>query len=140
MAMMASQDEGAAASAEMQHRAVTAEISEAMVRLYKDVFGRGPTRARTEFAGPDTVICSLWDTLTLGERSLVEIGQHDRARENRILFQYARAKDFVGIIEGQTGRKVIGFVSGMDVRADVAAEVFYLVPRAMDGDGAGAAS
>jgi uncharacterized protein YbcI len=130
---MASQDEGAAASDDVQQRALTAEISDAMVRLYKDVFGRGPTRARTEFAGRDTVICSLWDTLTLGERSLVEIGQDDRARETRILFQYVRSQDFVGIIEKNTGRKVIGFVSGMDVHADVAAEVFYLGGRTGDG-------
>jgi uncharacterized protein YbcI len=134
---MASQDEGAAPADDTQ-RVVTAEISDAMVRLYKEVFGRGPTRARTDFAGADTVICSLWDTLTLGERSLLEIGQHDRARETRILFQYARAGDFVGIIEQNTGRKVVGFVSGMDVEADVAAEVFYLGGRA-DGDGEPAA-
>ena len=34
---------------------VRAEISREMVRLYKELFGRGPTKARTEFAGPDIV-------------------------------------------------------------------------------------
>jgi uncharacterized protein YbcI len=38
---------------------VRAEISREMVRLYKDQFGRGPTKARTEFAGPDIVVCTL---------------------------------------------------------------------------------
>ncbi len=37
---------------------VRAEISREMVRLYKELFGRGPTKARTEFAGSDIVICS----------------------------------------------------------------------------------
>jgi uncharacterized protein YbcI len=134
---MASQDEGTTASDDAQQRTLTADISDAMVRLYKEIFGRGPTRVRTDFAGPDTVICSLWDTLTLGERSLLEIGQHDRARETRILFQYAREKDFVGIIEQRTGREVIGFVSGMDVKADVASEVFYLGGQTGDGASAG---
>jgi uncharacterized protein YbcI len=130
---MASQNEDATASSDdSAQRALTADISEAMVRLYKDLFGRGPTRAKTEYAGADTVICSLWDTLTLGERSLLEIGQHDRARETRILFQYARSADFIDIIQGRTGRKVVGFVSGMDVENDVAAEVFYLEPRPGD--------
>jgi uncharacterized protein YbcI len=126
---MASRNEDAPASDDPAQRAVTADISDEMVRLYKDLFGRGPTRARTDYAGPDTVICTLWDTLTWGERSLLEIGHHDRARETRILFQYARAEDFIGIIEQRIPRKVIGFVSGIDVSADVASEVFYLEPR-----------
>ena len=36
-------------------------ISNAMVRLHKDQFGRGPTNARAYFAGPDAVMCVLED-------------------------------------------------------------------------------
>src|SRR5215203_4246295 len=35
-----------------------AEISREMVRLYKEQFGRGPTKARTAFAGADCLICT----------------------------------------------------------------------------------
>lgn len=44
---------------------IRAEISREMVRLYKELFGRGPTKARTEFAGSDIVICTLENTFDL---------------------------------------------------------------------------
>ena len=34
-----------------QDRSPMLEISNAMVRLYKEAFGRGPTKARAQFAG-----------------------------------------------------------------------------------------
>lgn len=49
---------------EPEFDSIRAEISREMVRLYKELFGRGPTKARTEFAGPDIVICSLENTFT----------------------------------------------------------------------------
>ena len=109
-----------------QHESVRAEISREMVRLYKELFGRGPTKARTEFAGPDIVICSLEDTFTPAERSLVEMGEHQRLRDTRMYFQYATAEKFREIIERLTGRKVRAFISGLDPEADLCAEVFYL--------------
>lgn len=105
---------------------VRAEISREMVRLYKDLFGRGPTKARTEFAGPDIVICSLENTFTPAERSLVEMGEHQRLRDTRMYFQAATADKFREIIERLTGRKVRAFVSGLDAEVDLCSEVFYL--------------
>lgn len=109
---------------------VHAEISREMVRLYKELFGRGPTRARTEFAGPDIVICSLEDTFTPAERSLVEMGEHQRLRDTRMYFQAATHDKFTEIVERVTGRKVRAFISGLDAGADVCAEVFYLEGKA----------
>lgn len=105
---------------------VHAEISREMVRLYKEVYGRGPTKARTEFAGPDIVVCSLEDTFTPAERSLAEMGEHQRLRDTRMYFQSATAEKFTEIIERVTGRRVRAFVSGLDPNADICAEVFYL--------------
>lgn len=105
---------------------VRAEISREMVRLYKELFGRGPTKARTEFAGPDIVICSLENTFTPAERSLVEMGEHQRLRDTRLYFQSATHDKFTEIIERLTGRKVRGFISGLDAEADICSEVFYL--------------
>jgi uncharacterized protein YbcI len=107
----------------------TAQISNEMVRLYKELFGRGPTRARTAFAGPDTIIATLEDTLTPAERSMADLGEHQRLRDVRLLFQYARERDFRDTIERLTGRRVRAFISGMDTREDVAAEIFYLEPE-----------
>jgi len=108
---------------------VHAEISREMVRLYKELYGRGPTKARTEFAGPDIVICSLEDTFTPAERSLVEMGEHQRLRDTRMYFQSATAEKFTVIIERVTGRRVRAFISGLDAGADICAEVFYLESR-----------
>ena len=53
-----------------------AELSREMVRLYKDLFGRGPTKSRTDFAGPDIVVCTLEQSLTPAEQALAERAQH----------------------------------------------------------------
>jgi uncharacterized protein YbcI len=105
---------------------IRAEISREMVRLYKELFGRGPTKARTEFAGPDIVICSLENTFTPAERSLAEMGEHQRLRDTRLYFQAATSEKFREIIERVTGRKVRAFISGLDANVDVCAELFYL--------------
>jgi uncharacterized protein YbcI len=105
---------------------IRAEISREMVRLYKELFGRGPTKARTEFAGPDIIICSLENTFTPAERSLVEMGEQQRLRDTRMYFQAATEDKFREIVERLTGRKVRAFTSGIDADADVCAEIFYL--------------
>jgi len=109
-----------------RHDSVRAEISREMVRLYKELFGRGPTKARTEFAGPNIIICSLENTFTPAERSLAEMGEQQRLRDTRIYFQYATSEKFREIIERVTGRSVRAFISGIDAEVDVCAEVFYL--------------
>ena len=105
---------------------IRAEISREMVRLYKELFGRGPTKARTEFAGPDIVICSLENTFTPAERSLVEMGEHQRLRDTRLYFQVATSEKFREIVERLTGRRIRAFISGLDADADICSEVFYL--------------
>jgi uncharacterized protein YbcI len=108
---------------------IRAEISREMVRLYKELFGRGPTKARTEFAGPDIVICSLENTFTPAERSLAEMGEHQRLRDTRMYFQAATHEKFREIVERVTGRRVRAFISGIDADVDVCSEVFYLEAR-----------
>ena len=104
-----------------------------MVRLFKEQFGRGPTRARAEWAGPDASSCILEDTLTPAERNLVEMGEHERLREMRMFFQYATCREFCEPIERLTGRKVRAFISGLDTEASgLACEVFVLHPPGAD--------
>ena len=38
-------------------------VSNAMVKLHKEQFGRGPTNARSYLAGADTLVCTLEDSL-----------------------------------------------------------------------------
>ena len=106
-----------------------AEISREMVRLYKELFGRGPTRAKTYFVGTDLVISTLEHSLTRAERALAEMGEHQRLRDTRMYFQHATEGEFRAVVERVLGRKVRAFISGLDTGQDVAAEVFYLEPQ-----------
>ena len=108
---------------------VLATISNEMVRLHKDHLGRGPTKARTYFAGRDTLVCILEDSLTPVERTLIELGEHSRVREIRLLFQYTAEQGFIEAVERATGRKVRSFISGIDARTDISSEVFVLEPE-----------
>ena len=104
------------------------ELSNAMVRIYKEQFGRGPTRAKTSYADADTIISTLKDSLTPAERNLAALGEHQRLRDVRMFFQHATEREFVETVERITGRKVEAFVSGIDAEKDVSSEVFYLQP------------
>lgn len=105
------------------------EIANAMVRLHKQAFARGPTKARAQFAGPDAIVVILEQTLTSAERSLVAMGEQERLRDARQLFQSAFETEFRTIVEHTLGRRTIGFVSGIDPHNDVAVEVFTLEPE-----------
>jgi uncharacterized protein YbcI len=109
--------------------ALMVELSNAMVRLYKDLFGRGPTKVRSNYAGPDLIVTTLENSLTRIERTMAEVGDHERLRDLRMHFQYMSEDHFVGRVEEITGRKVRAFVSGVDTRRDVSSELFYLEPR-----------
>jgi uncharacterized protein YbcI len=111
-----------------------AAISGEMVRLYKEQFGRGPTRARTYWASPDILVCVLEDTLTPVERNLLRLGQHQRLRDTRVFFQYSSVPDFVTPVERITGRTVRSFHSSIDTLADgCALETFVLYPKGEEG-------
>jgi uncharacterized protein YbcI len=106
-----------------------ADLSNAMVKLYKEQFGRGPTKTHTHYAGEDILITTLEDSLTPAERKMAEMGEHQRLRDIRMFFQHVTEREFVEAVERITGRKVRGFVSGIDTEQDISSEVFYLEPR-----------
>jgi uncharacterized protein YbcI len=104
-------------------------VSNGMVKLYKENFGRGPTKVRTDFAGPDLLVTTLENSLTPAERNLVTMGEHQRLRDVRTFFQHATEGEFRETVERITGRKVRAFVSGIAAEQDVSAELFYLEPE-----------
>lgn len=114
-----------------------ATISDAAVRLLREYTGRGPTAARTTI-NHDSVLIVLRDTLTKGERKLVENGKADRVVQVRHDFQMVMKDELVGAVEDTLGRTVIAFMSTNHVDPDLAAEVFVLAPeeRAADDNGA----
>ncbi len=111
------------------------EISNTMVALYKKQFGRGPTRARTVWSGPDALTCFLEDTLTPAERNLVAMGEHKVLRDTRMLFQYATVREFCEPVEAITGRTIRAFHSSIDTEADgMSLETFVFYPHGKEGE------
>jgi uncharacterized protein YbcI len=116
------------------HNNVLMEISNVMVRLYKEQFGRGPTKARATWCTPDVVAVFLEDTLAPVERSMVRMGEHQRLREMRVMFQYATVRGFCEPVEQITGRKVRSFLSSIDTEVEgLSMETFILHPEGYDG-------
>jgi uncharacterized protein YbcI len=103
-------------------------ISNAVVSIYAEFLGRGPTRARTVI-GPNLVTVVLQDTLTKGEQRLVAAGAGDSVTDVRRVFQQTMKDDLVDAVERITGRVVAAFLSDQSVGPDVAVEVFVLDPE-----------
>jgi uncharacterized protein YbcI len=104
-------------------------VSNAMVKLHKEQFGRGPTTARANFAGPDMLVCMLRDAFLPAERKLVELGDAARVRDTRTAYQAATANDFITAVEQIVDRKVQAFASGIDAETHTVFEVFSFEPR-----------
>ena len=102
-------------------------ISTSAVQLLHECTGRGPTKAKTMIAD-DVVTVLLADTLTAGERHLVNNGRADRVLELRHEYQLVMRNDLVGIVERQLDRKVVAFMSQNHINPDLAVEVFVLEP------------
>lgn len=105
------------------------EIANTMVHLYKDTFGRGPSRARAQYSGSDTLIVLLEDMMTIAEHQLVALGEHARVREQRLFLQLALQDKKRSAVERILKRRALACVSGTDPDRDLAAEVFLLEPH-----------
>jgi len=108
---------------------VLARVSDEMVRLHKEQFGRGPTKARSHFAGRDTLVSVLEDVLLPAELALVEMGQQDRVQESRMFFQTATREKFITAVEKIVDRKVVAFSSATDPDAATVWEIYNFHSR-----------
>jgi uncharacterized protein YbcI len=102
-------------------------ISTSAVQLLHEYTGRGPTQAKT-LINDNLVTILLADTLTKGERTLVEKGHSERVLSLRHDYQVAMSDDLTAIVERQLDRKVSAFMSQNHIEPDLAVEVFVLEP------------
>ena len=110
------------------------DVSNAMVALHKEQFGRGPTRVQSHFAGADALLCVMDDALLPAEHTMVAMGEQQRVRESRMFFQVATAAQFIQTVESITGRTVRAFASATDPDQGVVMENFIFEPdRRSDG-------
>ena len=104
-----------------------ADISTAIVGLYKSHYGKGPTHCRT-YLEPDLVMVILGEGYTAGEQTLFEAGKWYEVRQARLIWQDSMHERFVETIEGLTEREVKAFMSANRQDPDYAVELFVLEP------------
>jgi uncharacterized protein YbcI len=102
-----------------------AEISNAMVGLKKEFYGKGPTKAKT-YLNDNYVFCVLQGGLTRNEETLLAAGHDDLVRQYRLRFQEAMAAPTIEAVERITGRKVLGYHSQIVFDPEHAVEMFVL--------------
>jgi len=109
------------------HGDVLTAISDGMVALLKEFYGRGPTRAKSYFQD-DLVVCLLRGGFSVVEKTLLEGGRGAAVIQQRMEFQDLMRDRFEAVITAATGRDVIGFMSGNQQDPDLMCEVFVLAP------------
>ena len=102
-------------------------ISSAVVGIFREYTGRGPTKAHTTISR-DNVAVLLENTLLKAERSLVADGEYEAIRQMRRRFQDTMGPDLIAVVERETGRKVKAFMSDNQLEPDYAVEFFVLAP------------
>jgi uncharacterized protein YbcI len=102
-----------------------AAVSNGIVAAMKRLYGKGPERARTYF-DDEYVFCVMEGGLTPSEQTLCEAGEHRLVRQYRLRFQEVVKDDLVGIVEGVTGRTVVGYHSQIVFDPTRLFEVFAL--------------
>jgi uncharacterized protein YbcI len=115
------------------HGDVLTAISDGMVALLKEFYGRGPTRTKTYFED-DLVVCLLRGGFTRVEQTLLEGGRGGSVIQQRMDFQDLMRERFETVIQEATGRRVIGFMSGNQQDPDIMCEVFILAPTDLVDD------
>jgi uncharacterized protein YbcI len=109
------------------HGDVLTAISDGMVALLKEFYGRGPTRTKSYYED-DLVVCVLRGGFSRVEQTLLDGGRGAAVIRQRMEFQDVMRERFDAVIEQATGRRVIGFMSGNQQDPDMMCEVFILAP------------
>jgi uncharacterized protein YbcI len=100
-------------------------IANAIVHIYSEYIGRGPTRARA-FYRQEVIVVVMEEMLTTGERSLVAGGETESVLDVRKRYQHAMRDQMVHAVEDLTDCKVVAFMSDNNVDPDMTAELFVL--------------
>jgi uncharacterized protein YbcI len=118
--------------------ATRSAVSQAIVRIHAEHYGKGATQAKT-YVWENLVVTVLRDVLTVAERTLIDVDRADTVRDVRTTFQFSLEPTFREAVERLTGRRVHSFMSQVDPANGLGVEVFLLEPIDDDDDGPTAA-
>jgi uncharacterized protein YbcI len=108
--------------------AVRSAISNAVMRLTNELYGKGAARTRT-FITDDHVFCAMEGVLTAVERTLVETGETDLVRELRTRFMQMVRPVFAAEVARLLGRQVVAMESQLVFDPDTLFLIFVVGDR-----------
>jgi uncharacterized protein YbcI len=111
-----------------------AAISNSIVGILRDHYGRGPMKAKTYVLDDIIVVVMRGSGFTALEQTIMDSGEPERVVNMRHDFQRVMAKRYSETIETLTGRKVLAFLSQAHVEPDITMEIFF-VDGPLDGFG-----
>jgi uncharacterized protein YbcI len=108
--------------------AVRADLAHAMVNIMKELYGRGPSGAKSWLLD-DYVLIVMEGGLLRHEETLLAAGQEEMVRAHRLAFQEAIQDTTVAAVERITGRRVMNYHSQIVFEPTRAFEMFVLEPQ-----------
>jgi uncharacterized protein YbcI len=109
----------------MEHGEIRAALSNALVALMKEHWGKGPTASKS-FINDEYVLVIFEGGLIRNEETMLEAGEYDLVRGYRLTFQQVIREEMVGTVERITGRKVLDYHSQIVFDPVRAFEMFVL--------------
>ena len=103
-----------------------AAVTNGIVKLFREYYGRGPTKAKSYVLDDRILVCVLEETMTRVEQTLVQNGHGHKVREVRLTFQEAMADEFMQTVSKTIGRKVVAYHSQLTLEPDIGFEFFIL--------------
>ena len=107
---------------------VVADISNDIVKLMREHFGKGPTQARTIWHD-DVVVAVLRGGFTVAEQTLYRNGKGDVVEQARRAMQDVFEREIRATVERHTGRRVEACLSANHHDPDASVEIFLLAPE-----------
>jgi uncharacterized protein YbcI len=104
---------------------VLADVSNAVVGIHRECYGRGPTKAKT-YAFDNYVVTVLEDIFTTVEHTLIENDHEELVRAVRLTFQEAVSGRFMEAVGEAIGRKVLSYHSQVIIDPPIGFEIFVL--------------
>jgi uncharacterized protein YbcI len=108
---------------------VLAELSRRLVQVLRREVGRGPTQAKTYWAGDDLLVTLFGDVFLRSEKTLLTHGQEDVAMAYRGAIQHALRQELRAEVERVVGRKVVAAMGCAHHEPDLMAELFVFEPQ-----------
>ena len=112
-----------------------AAISNRIVAILREHYGRGPMKAKTYALDDIIVVVMRGSGFTPLEQTIMDSGNPDRVVDMRHEFQHMVTGRFTETIERLTDRKVLAFLSQAHVDPDITIEIFF-VDAPLEGFGA----